>query len=249
MKRWLILAIMLAVCTPSFAQFDNFAWDVKADSSKTSPNSISGSNLVKPVNIGDIENGNYFQIDSQGRYKAIGDSAVAWDDLRVPVSNLKLNPVNEKPDFAPFSAGRAFLFDPDSAESTYFAVQIPHNYKLGTDLEAHIHWAPIDVTGGAVQWGIRYSLANIGADLAANPAASDTASAVGSAIGTAFNHKLTDIATIDGSGINSVSSMIIATVYRIAGATADSYTNDAALLEIDFHYQIDSLGSRWEMTK
>lgn len=32
------------------------------------------------------------------------------------------------------------------------------------------------------------------------------------------------------------------------GAT-DTYTGDAALLEIDFHYEIDSLGSKAEYSK
>lgn len=29
----------------------------------------------------------------------------------------------------------------------------------------------------------------------------------------------------------------------------DNYTNDAALLEVDFHHQIDALGSRQEILK
>ena len=44
----------------------------------------------------------------------------------------------------------------------------------------------------------------------------------------------------------TLSSMLVCRLYRSA---SDSYGGDAGLLEIDFHYEIDSDGSRQEYTK
>jgi hypothetical protein len=65
---------------------------------------------------------------------------------------------------------------------------------------------------------------------------------------TAFKHLLTPLPTMSGSG-KTLSSMIICRLYRDADAGADDFAYDAGLFEIDFHYQIDSDGSRQEYTK
>ena len=73
------------------------------------------------------------------------ETAVAWDDLRVPAQNTKLNPTKSEPAFEAFIDGvYSYHFGPANAddESLHFSAQLPHSYKLGTNLDAHIHWSP-----------------------------------------------------------------------------------------------------------
>lgn len=175
-----------------------------------------------------------------------GTEYTVWDDIRVPAQSARLNPVQTKPDFSTFVGGtQTFQFDPTSDETVHFSVQLPHNYKLGTDLKPHIHWSPNDTNTGSVVWKLEYTLANFEDTF---PATSNLQVA-DPADGTALKHQIAPLGTIDGSGIDSLSTMIICALTRVATDGSDTYTNDAALLEIDFHYEIDTLGSSDEFTK
>lgn len=53
------------------------------------------------------------------------------------------------------------------------------------------------------------------------------------------------------TGVNTVSSMLACRLFRDAtgaGGT-DDLDNDAGVLEFDFHYEIDTMGSRSEYLK
>jgi hypothetical protein len=62
------------------------------------------------------------------------------------------------------------------------------------------------------------------------------------------HHKAVNATGIDGTG-KTLSSMIICRLYRDVSDANDTYASDAFLLEIDFHYEIDTVGSRTELTK
>ena len=181
-----------------------------------------------------------------------------WDDLRVNAYSTKLGG-SKDPDFAKIldngasSQGVfAYLFSATSEEEVYFAVQIPHNYKYGTDLKPHVHWSPV-ANGGAgenVSWGLEYSLQEIGATFPNTTIIYGDTSVPDETL-VADRHYLTELTAIDGSAIDSVSAMLVCRLFRDAtgaGGT-DDYSSDVALLEFDLHYEIDSLGSAEEYTK
>ena len=180
--------------------------------------------------------------------KSLSDTR--WDDIRVPVTSTKKAGSND-PHFAKIADNGsgsqgvfAELFDKTTEEELYFQVQMPHSWKIGTDIVAHVHWCPVDTDTGTIQWGLEYSMAEIDAVIGDSTLALSTATA---APGTAYQHTLLDIVTIDMSAVTSLSSIISCRVYRnVAG---DTYNEDAALLEIDFHYEVDSLGSSTEFVK
>jgi hypothetical protein len=193
------------------------------------------------VEIGSIAN--HVLVGANGTVTLVG-TATAWDDdLRVPLSSITRGAANA-PDLAKFldnGAGSdgvfAFLFDAGTEEKAFFACQLPHNWKEGTDLKYHVHWAPTTTGGGNVVWGLEYTWSNIDGTFAAT-----TLTTVTDAAGTtAYKHLMTDAQTIAGSG-KTHSSMIMARVYRKAADAADTYGADAALLEVDFHYEIDGFG-------
>lgn len=144
-----------------------------------------------------------------------------------------------------------FWFNPDNEEELHFSVQMPHSWKEGSSIYPHLHWVG-DSNGGSgedVTWGLEYTWANIGEVFG------NTTTIYGDT--TIFNepivrskHYLTTLPVIDATG-KTLSSMIQCRVFRDAAGKGgnDSYTGLAGLLEIDFHIEIDALGSNSEYTK
>ena len=64
---------------------------------------------------------------------------------------------------------------------------------------------------------------------------------------SADDHVLTDIADLTGTGMK-ISSILLCSLKRDVGV-ANDYGSDAYLLESDFHFEMDTIGSRQEMTK
>lgn len=186
-----------------------------------------------------------------GTGKTLKLATPVWDDLRVPGLATRLGA--NAPDLEVFQDTlylNAFA-GTGTVEQAYFAVQVPHSYKEGTDLEAHIHWshkiAEPSADGGVV-WKLDYSWVNIDGTFPT------VGTIVMSEIWTdtpppQFAHVMTEGATeLDGTG-KTVSSMIVGRLYRDNAAVTDTFEEDALLLEFDFHFQIDTLGSRTEDAK
>lgn len=182
-----------------------------------------------------------------------------WDDIRVPITAVKTGG-SKDPDFTKVLDNGSgsqgvftYLFDKSTEEEIYFMVQLPHNYKYGTALHAHIHFMPVanGAVDAVVNWAIEYSWSEIGSTYGNTTIASGNSHVPADASLVADRHYLTEMAEISGAGIDSVSSMLICRAYRDAtgGLGTDDYDNDAALLEVDFHYEIDAAGSRQEYIK
>jgi len=176
-----------------------------------------------------------------------------WDDLRVPVTSTKLGG-SKDPGFAKVLDNGSgsqgvftYLFDAGSEEEIYFTCQLPHNWKKETSLYPHVHWMPTanGSAGQKVCWGLEYSVQNIGSVFGNSTIIYGDEIYSGANPFVAKTHYLTDLEVISMIGITTVSSMIICRLFRDAtgaGGT-DTYASDVALLEIDFHYEIDRIGS------
>lgn len=76
-----------------------------------------------------------------------------WDDLRVSVFSTKTGGSKEPAwtkvldDGAGSQGVFTYFFDSGSEEELYFAVQFPHAWMLGTDIEAHLHWMALSAYG------------------------------------------------------------------------------------------------------
>lgn len=198
------------------------------------------------IYVGDATN--YMHADDDGTVRLYGD-ATAWDDLRFPAVMGK--PGASQPDWVQFKDDGAgsvgvftYQFDKNTDEELFFAVQLPHAWLVASDIEPHVHWAPTDTDTGAVVWGLEYTWANIDGTYGNTTIITIT----DAADGTAYKHQLADFATVSGTG-KEMSSMLMCRVFRDANNAADTYDADAALLEFDIHYQIDSFGSDEEYVK
>lgn len=169
-----------------------------------------------------------------------------WDDMRVPVSALAPGATAADPIiYGPAGSVRIRGFDGGvTLESMDFCAQLPHGYKEGTDIQPHVHWCPTTNAAGNVIWNLDYYWLDIGSTIPVLTTINTGAVAAG---GTAWKHLKSDLPVISGTG-KLISSMLMCRIFRDP-VGSDTYPDDAGLLEIDFHYQIDSTGSRQENVK
>ena len=164
-----------------------------------------------------------------------------YDDIRVAAGATKVGASG--PTFGDFGNFMTWLFPTNEDKEVFFNVQLPHSWMEGTDLQAHIHWAPVNTNTGDVAWCLEYVWANISGSLT-SPATLTPTPDPGD--GEAFKHQYHEMGTISGTG-KTISSMLLCRLYR--DTSEDDYNADAALLEFDFHIQLDSRGSSTETAK
>ncbi len=170
-------------------------------------------------------------------------SPTQWDDLRCPVNSLAPGAVPADPIvYGPGGAVRIRGFNgAGTTESLDFTAQLPHSYKEGTDIYPHVHWCPTTNNAGNVIWRLDYYWLNMG-DLIPVLVQVDTGAVAAS--GTAWQHQVSEFPVIAGVG-KRISSMLMCRIWRDPTG-ADTYPDDAGLLEVDFHFEQDSVGSRTE---
>ena len=216
---------------------------------------VSSDGITK---IGDVANGHDTKFEADGTVVFEGNATV-WDDFLV-------NPdaTSRGGSKAPTWGGSAFkksedgtsqgvflwMFSTTEENELYFTVQLPHKYKVGTALYPHVHWTTAVGTPTAtnVVWGLEYSVVAIGGNYPVTQTL--TSSSIINAItltGT-HQHLISSLGSIPGTGIG-ISTIIICRLYRAAGHTNDTFANEVGLLSMDFHYEIDTEGSRSEYTK
>ena len=175
-------------------------------------------------------------------------TATTWDDLRFPPSAVKAV-VGKEAKFQAYKGSVVIKFQNGADQSIAFVAQLPHDYKLGSDLKPHMHMTlPVAGSGAGVEnikFDMTYSIANISDAFPAESSLTITADVQNVA---ADLHGYVPLGTIDGSAIDDVSTIILCALTRDVGV-ANAYDENIYLLEIDIHYQKDSLGSDEELSK
>lgn len=144
-----------------------------------------------------------------------------------------------------------WMFSASTEQEVYFTVQLPHKYKVGTDLYPHVHWttATGTPTRTNVAWGLEYTVVKIGGTYP-NTIIATGNSVIGGipTITGVGQHLITSLPVISGSGID-ISTIIVCRLFRNVTDANDTFANEVGLLSMDFHYEIDTEGSRSEFTK
>lgn len=178
-----------------------------------------------------------------------------YDDVRIEPTARNVGV--KAPTFGTFTGGIfAYLFDNavvSSEKELFFQLQLPHAWKEGTVIYPHVHWSPL-TTGSAgekVRWGLEYTVAKPGGTFGATGTiyGADLVPGVGGTTPTQNVHYITPL----GSGMamtgNTLSSVIAARVFRNSSHGDDTFTGTVAMLYVDFHVEINTLGSREEYIK
>lgn len=243
----------LWVDTSDYGTYLSFATTAPGGTSRTEKMKLTGAGVMV---VGDDTDN--VSVSTDGVY--LNGSSTMWDDLRVPALSVRV-PATGNPGFAQFKDNGAasqgvflYWFDPASEQEVYFVAQMPHSWKEGSDIEAHVHWVPADTAPGAgtdVCWGLEYTWANINGTFGNTTIIyGDEQTNGATETITVDKHYMTEIGTITGSG-HTLSSMLVCRLFRDAtgnGGT-DDYDDDAGMLEVDFHYEVDSFGSKEEYVK
>lgn len=188
---------------------------------------------------------NNVSIESDGTLVFNGGATV-WEDLMIP--GLSVGTAASAPDlisFGPSGNLKMFAFDGNStSEQVFFSCQLQHAWKLESTIKPHVHWTPTTTGSGNVKWFFEYSWANIDGTFGAPT----TISVVQAASGTAWQHQLASLPDIAGTG-KGLSSMLVCRLYRNPADSQDTYGDDAAFLQFDIHYEMDTVGSREAASK
>ena len=172
-----------------------------------------------------------------------------WDDLRFPVQAI--NPPGQASDPDVEASTGALLFAAGGTELVYGIAQMPHAWREATAIVPHIHWQKTTSAAGNVLWQFDYEVFNNGDVAAMNfPNQLQVTEPVGGTPDndTANEALISSFGEVSMTGKN-ISCLIHWKLSRIGGDAADTYGADARLLEVDFHYSIDSLGSAEQFTK
>lgn len=127
------------------------------------------------------------------------------------------------------------------------AAEFLHDWKEGSDIELHVHWASrgVDGTDRAVKWEIDYTWANplgVTGTTAFPAAATASAETVIPANTPDKTHIRTSVITFTPAG-GKINGNILLSLKRIASA-GTAPTNDPWVLMVGIHYERDTVGSR-----
>jgi len=158
----------------------------------------------------------------------------SWDDLRFPATTLKRG-ATSKPDFDYTNIG--LLFPQDTATEIVYAIaQLPHAWKIGSDLYPHVHYEQDEEEEPVFKLDYRWY------ESGGDPTG-DFTTITASTFSTTYVEgsilQVVGFPAIRGSGITTLSSILEIKLYR----DDDVVTGDVLVKEFDIHYQIDSPGS------
>ena len=165
-----------------------------------------------------------------------------WDDLRFPASSVRLGGAAPATTQA-YKDGIVLAFASTPNQYIYVIAQMPHRWDTGTDIEAHVHWT-IPTTGAGtgaenVKWDLTYSWSNIGAAIPNSSALTVTRDVQNI---TADVHMLNTLGTITGTGKTKSSCLIVSLKRDVA--VANDYADAIYLIELDFHFKSNRIGSQ-----
>lgn len=170
----------------------------------------------------------------------IGGDGIVWDDLKFPASRIRQG-ATQKPDFDITELGLLFPQN-DSTEIAYVIAQFPHHMKLGTNIRPHIHFIQTSATTPTFKIDYRWYK---NGDTIPSFTTLTCDSYAFTYPGSGSILQICSFPEIDGSAIDSVSSIMDVKIYR----DDNNVTGDVLVKEFDIHYQIDSLGSKQEFIK
>ena len=193
---------------------------------------IKSNNFFNSAKFGDTVS--YTSFEADGTMVMTG-SATVWDDLFFPLTTAKQGQT-DKPPFT--STEIAYLFpSADTSNIMYIIAQFPHSYKLGTDVQPHVHWK--QTQSGSPVFKMNYKWFNIGDEVPSIYTPYIMSDRIITWTSGNIHQLSTGSANISGSSITNVSSIMLIELYRDDNA----YTGDCITYQFDIHFLKNRIGS------
>lgn len=212
--------------------------------------------MADKANAQEVKINSNLVVESDGTMRMDG-AATVWDDIMIfPDATSKGG--SNTPTWTKFkdngsSSQGVFLwiFSPSTEQEVYFTVQIPHGYKVGSDLYPHVHWTTTSTTPtrSNVVWGLEYTVVKIGG-IFSNTTILNANNVIPGilTISGVGQHLITSFGPISGSNLD-ISTILVCRLFRKAADVLDAYTDPVGLLGFDIHFEKDTQGSRTEFIK
>lgn len=216
---------------------------LQMSSSRTFIFSLGDNAGARTFVVEDSDGTDQFEINSDGEVSIKGDGtlvlendATVWEDANVDLSPLQSG--GTKPGFATPGTSGVRLLSYAVGEDVDGTIEIPHSYKLGSDITPHIHFVTIGAPSGTdnVKFEVDYWIVDAGGTVTTDSSI-DTGDIAVTADDTRYDG---NFGTISNAALGG---QIGFKVKRIAAA-GDAYAGECGILTFGFHYEIDTIGSR-----
>lgn len=156
---------------------------------------------------------------------------VKYEDLRFPVSQVKITGASNLPKWATFINNTVSLyFSASSVEQVYITAQMPHARIENTTIYPHFHWSYDEPkAAGDVVWCVEYTCADVGDYYGLTTIKCTTDSAM-----NPYQHHMTDMIPIENNLTDS--AICNMRIYRDGTHVNDTFPVDVSLQEFDIHY-------------
>jgi len=170
-----------------------------------------------------------------------------WDDVVIPVQST-YKPQADPPTVGYYRNGIIYEFNTD--DTIYFTIQLPHGYKVGSDVGIHFHFlisdAIADGTSYEPEFELSYNVAEINGDFNAADGVNPSSKVLAGPI-SEDTHMIWDMLDISyASYPMSLSSLILCKLQLIG---KDGYPGTINILSVDAHVLKDTIGSSSETSK
>jgi hypothetical protein len=200
-------------------------------------NDMTSGNVLKISNNGT----ELLTLDKEGLM--LSNTATMWDDDNLDPTTL--TGVGDAPASINWASTTVNIasFVNAATDEVGGTREIPHQAKLGAPITFHAHWSPTTTNTGNCRFGLEYFFTQEGVAVTT----STTIYVVQAASGTAWAKQTASFATITPPSELGVQFHF--RFFRTGSDGADTFTGDAAVSTIGYHYEIDALGSRQITTK
>lgn len=184
----------------------------------------------------------YTQFSEDGTL-TMSNSATVWDDQQVNIGSVGKG--SSFPTDTLYKGSQILAFAADQDNQIYFDCQLSHKYKYNSNIEFHLHVTVPNNNTGTIIWEFTYSWAKIGEVFPDPTTITKTITLESNSQDKHLLHEISD--TIDGSGKDGLSSILLCSLTR--KGTTDTYASSVYLLALDFHIEMDTIGSKEEYIK
>lgn len=198
---------------------------------------------LSDIKVGDIAGGNYTEIETDGTLKFVGN-ATTWTDFIISATRVRQGALS-KPDFDYTNLGLLFPQN-DATEIIYFIAQMKHEKKLDSQIYWHVHY--IQSEANKPTFKLDYKYYKNGQAVPGSWTTISTADGNKGIFTYPGSGSILQIATfpaITPPANETVSANIDIKFYR----DDNDVTGDVLVKYTDFHYEINTSGSRQQFSK